>query len=174
MNLLFGLLTFIFVACSTQKSVIQADSTQTTTWNIAPAKVVCQGEADQWCLKVQKAPAANWEYFHDNIEGFFYQWGYAYTIVVRKKEVENPAEDSSTQSFTLVKVKERTKVDKLSITLPVGTWQLNENRMDALGDSFSFAPNTNLPTTANEPLLLELQWSAAGQLLITKFQVILH
>ncbi|WP_276967958.1 DUF4377 domain-containing protein [Chryseobacterium sp.] len=44
-----------------------------------------------------------WGYFYDHIEGFNYQEGYEYELVIKEEKVEDPQADASSVKITLVK-----------------------------------------------------------------------
>jgi|SRR5690606_30438872 len=71
--------------------------------------VDCVGEMEGTCLLVQEGEdigTEDWEYFYyvDSIEGFEYEPGYIYDLLVRKRNVPNPPADGSAYSYELVKV----------------------------------------------------------------------
>lgn len=83
---------------------------------VASAQADCVGVAPMKCLLVKTAGQQNWHFFYSGIEGFTYQPGYEYTLVVRKENIPNPAADQS--SIRYIFVKEVSKVRKESENLP--------------------------------------------------------
>ena len=76
--------------------------------------VPCTGEAEGECLLVQEGEAIgtdDWQYFYfkDDIQGFQYEEGYIYDLVVAKETVQNPAMDSSSIIYKLVRIKSKEK-----------------------------------------------------------------
>ncbi|MEN8228191.1 MAG: DUF4377 domain-containing protein [Bacteroidota bacterium] len=83
-------------------------------------KVPCVGAGPMQCLQVQKGeipdPAA-WQSFFSPINGFEYQPGYIYKIVVEEKQLD-PAEvpaDGSSIAYTLVRILDKQQDMRLRI-----------------------------------------------------------
>jgi heat shock protein HslJ len=113
--LLFGIL-FLFASCAT---IIAHKQNHHIYW-INSAKVPCEGVGNVQCFKVQKGEqidSENWKYFHSVIDGFKYQPGYIYKIIVHEEQiskVEVPADGSSIK-YTLVKIIEKNQDVRLRI-----------------------------------------------------------
>jgi hypothetical protein len=88
---------FSLASCSDQRSILY----------VGPQRVECTGVGPQLCLLVKTKPEAGWEYFHDSIEGFDFEAGYTYKLLVRRTRVENPAADASSVRLRLVKILEK-------------------------------------------------------------------
>jgi hypothetical protein len=76
--------------------------------------VNCYGEMEGTCLLVQEGDmigTENWEnfYFYDSIEGFTYEPGFVYGLIVKKTEVQNPPADGSSIRYELVKIVSKEK-----------------------------------------------------------------
>lgn len=69
--------------------------------------VDCTGVAPQKCMLVKTKVSDDWEYFYDQISGFQYQIGYSYTLLVKLKPVENPAQDASSIAYELIELIEK-------------------------------------------------------------------
>ena len=107
--------SIFFLACSVKDKnqdqyVYWVNSTKVSCVELAPAK----------CLQIQKSetpdPSA-WESFHGSIQGFEYQPGYVYKIVVKENHVD-PADlptDASSIEYTLVEILEKRQDLKLRI-----------------------------------------------------------
>lgn len=99
---------FFMVSCATHK----ANKSNEYIYWINSSKVPCDGVGAGSCLKVQKGDTLNnenWQYFYSTIDGFDYQPGYIYKLIVREKKIDKekvPA-DASSINFTLVKVIEK-------------------------------------------------------------------
>lgn len=108
------IITSLFVAgmlvtsCSTDKNIGKM--------RIASAQADCVGVGPQKCLLIKPEGQQKWEFHYGTIEGFNYEPGYEYVIEVRKEEVPNPAADQA--SFKYVLVKEISKIQKQSESLP--------------------------------------------------------
>ncbi len=84
----------------------------TETWIIGPEFVDCEGGAGpQLCMRIRKSPDGEWQLFYGAIDGFEYEEGYQYEIVVQIDPVENPPADGSSLQYTLVEL-----VDKEAVT----------------------------------------------------------
>jgi len=71
--------------------------------------VNCSGEMEGTCLLVQEGDmigTENWEnfYYYDSIEGFNYEAGFVYGLIVKKTNVENPLAGGSSIKYELVKI----------------------------------------------------------------------
>lgn len=83
---------------------------------INSAKVPCSGVDSMQCFNVQKGETLNWENwqnFYSSIEGFDFEPGYLYKLIVNEKKLntENVPADASSIKYTLVKILEK-KVDR--------------------------------------------------------------
>lgn len=79
--------------------------------------VECYGEMEGICLLVQegeKLGTEDWEYFYyeDSIDGFDYEEGYVYDLMVRKIPVEDPPQDASSIKYELVRILSKEKVQE--------------------------------------------------------------
>lgn len=74
------------------------------TMFVGPYLVDCTGVTPQKCMLVKERPYDDWEYFYDQIEGFSYEPGFDYELVVLQEKVENPPADASNTKYTLVEV----------------------------------------------------------------------
>lgn len=81
-------------------------------------KVPCVGVAPTPCLQVYKGESLDpteWKFFYSTIEGFEYEPGYVYKLLVNERELDEaevPA-DGSSIVYSLVKVLEKEKDKKL-------------------------------------------------------------
>lgn len=80
------------------------------TYEVAPYKVPCQGEAKQLCMLLKEEGSDQQRLFYDGISGFSFQWGVTQTIEVRARDIPNPPQDSSSIAYTLERVVERKRV----------------------------------------------------------------
>lgn len=89
---------------------------------VASSQADCIGVAPQKCLLVQEvvdekvAANGDWEFFYSNIEGFDYESGFEYTLLIDKVNREHVAADQSSVIYNLVKVVDKTA--KTSDNLP--------------------------------------------------------
>lgn len=112
MKIAIPLFLILFLsACGTTN---QPDSSEMIYW-VNSQKVDCQGVAPMKCLQVQKGEnktADQWEYMYANIDGFDFEPGFQYKLVVKEEQLDPkdiPA-DASSIKYTLIKVLEKNKV----------------------------------------------------------------
>ena len=113
--LILGIL-FIMVSCATHK----ANKSNEYIYWVNSAKVPCEGVGAMQCLKVQKGDTLdfeNWQFFYSSIDGFDYQPGYIYKLVVHEETIakEKVPADASSIKYTLVKVIEKQQDIRLRI-----------------------------------------------------------
>ena len=114
-HLLFLFISIFFLSCSAGEK----NQEQHVYW-VNSTKVSCVGLTPTKCLQIQKSenldPAA-WEAFHGSIQGFEYQKGYIYKIIVKENHLD-PADlpaDASSIEYTLVEILEKRQDLKLRI-----------------------------------------------------------
>ena len=78
------------------------------TLYVGPEQVDCVGVASQKCLLVRESTEIDYSYFYSTIEGFDYEPGYNYELLVEKTPIDNPPADSSSIRWTLIEVVEQT------------------------------------------------------------------
>ena len=66
--------------------------------------VDCVGEMPMKCMLTKKENESDWSLFYDHIEGFNYEKGYRYTLLVNITEVKNPPQDASSIHYQLIKI----------------------------------------------------------------------
>lgn len=69
----------------------------------------CNGPFSRKCLLVKQNDDPDFLYFYDSIEGFTYEDGYEYTLLVQRGRVDNPPADGSSFRYRLVRQISRTK-----------------------------------------------------------------
>lgn len=84
---------------------------------IASQKADCEGFIPQQCFLIKENETQNWQYFYDTIDGFIYEEGFEYKIIVSEREIENPPQDASSIATTLVEI--TSKIKKESENLPI-------------------------------------------------------
>jgi len=73
-------------------------------------KVPCTGVAPMECLQVRAENETEWSNLYTNIQGFHYQPGYQYKLLVTVSSIKNPPADGSSLKYTLKKVMSKKKV----------------------------------------------------------------
>lgn len=81
------------------------------------------GVAPQMCLQVKESPDADYLLFYSNIEGFEFEPGYEYELLVNKQTVPNPPADASSFRWTLIEVVSKAPVEPAA-SLEGVTWEL--------------------------------------------------
>jgi hypothetical protein len=112
MSVLLGSGTIAIAACTAPESTTEtAPDAEIVTLYVGPEKVDCVGVAPQECLLVRDSPDEEYEFFYSQINGFDYEPGYEYELLVQKTPVENPPADASSIAWTLVEVVSQTPVN---------------------------------------------------------------
>jgi heat shock protein HslJ len=88
-----------------------AGATTEKTVFVGPCLVDCVGVAPQKCMLVKESPDSEYTLFYDQIEGFTYEEGYEYELVVEEEKVENPPADASAIKWTLVEQVSKTEAE---------------------------------------------------------------
>ena len=94
-----------FISCSNNDD----SAIEEVLFRINSYTVDCEGVQIGKCLLVQegdKIGADDWEYFYfeNSIEGFTFESGFIYEIMVRKTTIENPPADGSNVSYSFVRL----------------------------------------------------------------------
>ena len=130
----FGLilLTLVGVLLSACASTTGTDSvdqgpqsiSEEKTIYVGPVLVDCQGEGPQQCMLIRDNPEDEYTLFYDQIEGFEYEEGYEYKLVIKEEQVENPPAGGSSLKWSLVQVESMEPVpiagDSVEKTIYVG------------------------------------------------------
>ena len=96
---------------------VENQGNELTYW-VNSYKVDCVGAGPMKCMLIQKGDkvvSGEWQNFYTQIEGFDYQAGYIYKLLVREEKLENVPADASSIKYTLVKLMEKNADPKLRI-----------------------------------------------------------
>ncbi|MFS8131111.1 MAG: DUF4377 domain-containing protein [Candidatus Dojkabacteria bacterium] len=85
------------------------DSSDKEIFTIDSNKYPCTGSGPMECYKIQYNQKGQFLYFYDQIEGFNYEAGYEYVLLVGKETVINPPADGSSIKYTLLEMLSKTK-----------------------------------------------------------------
>ncbi|HSN78540.1 MAG TPA: META domain-containing protein, partial [Anaerolineae bacterium] len=96
---------------------------EAVTLFVGPNRVPCMGVAPQTCLQVKETPEDEYSLFYSTIEGFEFEPGFEYELLVNKQTVPNPPADASSFRWTLVEVVSKTPVAPAA-ELEGVTWRL--------------------------------------------------
>jgi LysM repeat protein len=83
------------------ESEISAEGEVLTVY-VGPELIECVGVAPQNCMQVKTSPDHDYTLFYDQIEGFEFEPGYEYELLVLVEPVDNPPADASTLKYSLV------------------------------------------------------------------------
>lgn len=70
---------------------------------VADQEAPCTGVGQQFCLQVRRDPNASWELHYGGIEGFEFQSGYKYHLLIEQKPWDNPPADAPSVKWILVR-----------------------------------------------------------------------
>ncbi len=113
---------------------------------VGPELVDCVGVAPQQCMQVKGSPEAEYTLFYGNIEGFTFEPGYEYELIVTETQIENPPADASSIKWSLVEVVSQTPVEPTSPGSDVldGTHWTVATFLNAAGAIVSPLPGTTI------------------------------
>ncbi|MCO5230320.1 MAG: DUF4377 domain-containing protein [Chitinophagales bacterium] len=93
--LLLAFTALFLISCSTANKVIY----------IAAYKQPCTGVGNMECMMIKKDKnQKDWEYFYSSIDGFTYEKGFEYKLLIQEEKIENPPADGSSIRYKLIKV----------------------------------------------------------------------
>lgn len=96
----------------------------------------CMGMGPQLCLLLKEPGDPEFSRHYGGIEGFVYEWGYVYEIVVEEHRVPNPPADGSSIRTVARRVVSKERVapgTEFDIFLTGGAYQLHEVASDRYG-----------------------------------------
>jgi heat shock protein HslJ len=96
---------------------------ETLTLFVGPNQAPCMGVAPQSCLLVKEDPAGDYQLFYSRIDGFEFEPGFEYELLVNRQTVPNPPADASSFRWTLIEVVNKTPVGPTA-ELEGTIWQL--------------------------------------------------
>ena len=101
-------------------------SGETMTLYVGPELQGCVGVAPMECMMVRENPEDEYQLFYSQIEGFTFEPGYEYELIVMVEDVPNPPADASSKKYTLVEIVSQTPVaeGETSAALEGPTWEL--------------------------------------------------
>ena len=73
----------------------------------------CVGEGIFQCLLVKERPEDPWGLLYGGIIGFTYEAGYAYTLLVEKRKIDNPPADGFSTKLILIEIIHKEKEEQL-------------------------------------------------------------
>jgi hypothetical protein len=109
MRTLTILLVLFLLACGRNNDATNAPPADAMTLFVSSQPMLCSGVGTQWCLRVREKQDGEWQLFYETIEGFMYEEGFQYEILVRKIAVPNPPADGAAWRYLLVKEVKKAK-----------------------------------------------------------------
>lgn len=112
--LLLGATLCSSVSCSTTKTNAEQNISETTDQGleirmfVASEKRTGYGVEPQSCFLIKYKPEEKWQYFYSEIQGFQYEPGYEYQLLLQRTERKNPPQDASKYVYTLKKIISKT------------------------------------------------------------------
>lgn len=101
-NLIIAGIVLLIVSCSNEKP-------GTVFW-VNSYQIDCVGVGPMRCMLIQKGEtreADQWQTFYSKIEGFDYEPGYIYKLLVKEEEREDVPADASSIKYSLIEVLEK-------------------------------------------------------------------
>lgn len=98
---LISFLAVVLAACGGEQLVL----------HVGPERVDCIGVFEQECLLVRYRESAEWQYFYDPIQGFAFEEGYLYTLLVERKERGELVTDASSHVWRLMRTLSKVRFD---------------------------------------------------------------
>ncbi|MEJ2759779.1 MAG: DUF4377 domain-containing protein, partial [Anaerolineales bacterium] len=102
---------------------------------VAPEKVSCGDDGSQECLQVKFDPAEDWQTLAAPIEGFDYQPGYRYTLMVEALDTQDPPAEGASAQYMLVAVQDQTEEMVVSVDDLAGVYWVLVGMGDVDGPS---------------------------------------
>jgi heat shock protein HslJ len=109
--LLIPLIALSLVGCDQLGS---DEESNLKTVYVGPERVDCEGEGPQTCYLIKENPEDEWSLWYEEIDGFDFEPGYEYELIVSGNEVENPPAGGSSITWTLQEVVDKTPVAEVS------------------------------------------------------------
>jgi hypothetical protein len=109
----FFLLFTVFACKSDPKPAPNADVFKTLFIN--SQKVLCKGNATQYCLQYRDSTEQNWKLLYEPIKNFQYEEGFKYEIKVIERKVENPKPNALPVQYLLVREVRKTFDNVMSL-----------------------------------------------------------
>lgn len=107
-SLNFTILLLLLTACGSSKK-----ESNKTLYISSETQPCVAGVRKMYCMQVKwNKNEKNYSLFYEQIEGFDYEVGNEYELLVSEEKVENPPADASSVKYKLVKMVSKTKVSK--------------------------------------------------------------
>ena len=141
---------------------------------VANHKASCTGLTSQMCYLMKNSPNGIWQNYYNDIEGFNYEEGYEYEILVKKKVIENPPADGPAFVYKLVNVVKKTPTMVISLNyrkmLDQNEYYLKRIRVDNKLKNFTDGQNVYMTFILNDNIVRGMDGcnSFSGNVIINK------
>ena len=141
---------------------------------VANHKASCTGLTSQMCYLMKSSPNGIWQNYYNDIEGFKYEEGYEYEILVNKKVIENPPADGPSFVYKLVNVVKKTPTMVISQNyremLDQKEFYLKRIRVDNKLKNFTDGQNVYIKFNLNDNIVTGMDGcnSYSGNVIINK------
>ena len=141
---------------------------------VANHKASCTGLTSQMCYLMKNSPNGIWQNYYNDIEGFKYEEGYEYEILVNKKVIENPPADGPSFVYKLVNVVKKTPTMVISQNyremLDQKEFYLKRIRVDNKLKNFTDGQNVYMKFNLNDNIVTGMDGcnSYSGNVIINK------
>ena len=128
----YVLILLLFVACAKENS-------ETKVLYVNDHLEDCVGVAPQKCMLVRESEDQDWSYFYDAIEGFTFEEGNSYKLLVQIDQITDPPADASSLKYTLVEVLSQERaVWAALLDKEWKVYQIGENQIDESNPTLLF------------------------------------
>jgi hypothetical protein len=92
------------------KSTFAGNQTEVKFLYINSHLIDCVGEGPRTCMQIRESKYDEWNAFYDSIEGFTFEAGFLYQIIVEIRDVKDPLADGSSKAYKLLAIVSKKKV----------------------------------------------------------------
>jgi heat shock protein HslJ len=121
------LLTMLFIAGLDMGSMAQQ-----RTILVAPYKVTCSGVAPMQCLQYKYKSSDPWMMMYQDIEGFTFESGFEYTLLINEHQVQNAPADASSIHRKLIRIISKQKAMHQNEQSLQGPWLIQQLLVDGV------------------------------------------
>lgn len=130
------LILLLFLACAEEKPA-------TKVLYVNDHLEDCVGVAPQKCMLVRESEDQDWSYFYDSIEGFSFEEGNSYKLLVQVDQIADPPADAPSLKYTLVEVLSREQaVWAALLDKEWKVYQIGGNQIEASNPTLLFQGDT--------------------------------
>ena len=127
MNLRTPVMSMILLFFAAAIVACGSDSSVEKSILVAPQMVDCVGVAPQKCLLLKEHAEDDWELWYESIEGFEFEQGFLYELLVEETTIDNPPADASGITLVLSEVISKTPV-------AIKTVYIGPQRVECVGE----------------------------------------